>query len=50
MTPTDWAPGDPYAAEIVTRSCELLSRYATEAAPRGVEEWGSCAFEVVAPF
>ena len=49
MTSGEWLDDDPYASEIVTKSCELLSRYATEAAPLGVEEWGSCAFEMAAP-
>ena len=52
MTPTDWTPEDPCAAEIgskiASRMCELVGRFVAEIAPQSVEHWGSSAFEMVA--
>ena len=50
MTPGEWQDEDPEAAEVARQTCKLLAKYSTEAAPPGVEAWGSYAFEVVAPF
>ena len=51
MTPTDWTPEDPCAAEIgskiASRMCELVGRFVAEIAPQGVEHWGCPAFEMV---
>lgn len=35
---------------LASQICELLARYVAQAAPRGVKEWGSYAFDLVANF
>ena len=46
MMPGEWSDKDPDAAEAASGICDLLAREVARVAPRGVQTWGSAAFEL----